>query len=68
MDTEWSAMVKRNDQRWTYEASTTSRPQGEMDMDPTGWSTLIDMSKVNVGLSKADSKPRWASGSSMTAV
>ena len=38
----------------TYEASTTSRPQGEIDIDPTGCSTRKEVSSPNVGLSKAE--------------
>jgi len=37
-----------------YEASTTSLPQGEIDIDPTGNSTWKVLSSPNVGLSKAE--------------
>ena len=38
----------------THDASTTSRPQGEIEADPTGLSTSNDQSFSNVGLAKAD--------------
>lgn len=40
--------------RPSLEASTTSRPHGDMDIDPTGCSTWNELSSSKVGLSKAD--------------
>lgn len=36
------------------EARTTSRPHGDMDIDPTGCSTWNELSSSKVGLSKAE--------------
>lgn len=40
--------------RPSFDANTTSRPHGDMDMEPTGCSTWKVLSSPNVGLSKAD--------------
>ncbi|KAB8336772.1 hypothetical protein FH972_021081 [Carpinus fangiana] len=39
----------------TYDASTTSLPEGEMDIAPTASSTRNDPSRSKVGLLKGDS-------------
>jgi len=38
----------------TYEARTTSRPQGDIDIEPTGLSTSNDPSFSKVGLVNAE--------------
>ena len=38
----------------TYDPRATSLPDGDMDIDPTGLSTCMDMSRLNVGLSQAE--------------
>ena len=38
----------------THEASTTSLPHGDIDIDPTGCSIWKDVSSPKVGLSKAE--------------
>jgi hypothetical protein len=38
---------------WTYEARTTSRPQGDIDIEPTGLSSSKDPSFSKVGLLNA---------------
>ena len=40
----------------TYDANTTSRPHGEIDIDPIGWSIRKDVSCPKYGLSAADFK------------
>ena len=40
--------------RPSFEARTTSRPPGDMDIEPTGCSTWNELSSPNVGLSKAE--------------
>ena len=50
----FSKVVPSYGLRDTYEARTTSRPQGEIDMDPTGLSTSNDTSLPKVELKKAE--------------
>lgn len=47
------------------EAKTTSRPHGDMDMEPTGWSTWNELSSPKVGLSKADVRGLGSRGSAI---
>ena len=52
----------------TYEAKTTSLPQGDIDADPTGSLMRKDPSFPKVGLSFADTKPFAFSSSIMMAM
>ena len=44
----------------TYEANTTSLPQGDMDADPTGSSRRNDPSFPKLELSNAEAKPSFS--------
>lgn len=51
--------------RPSLEAKTTSRPQGDIDIEPTGCSTWKELSSPNVGLSKAEVRGLGSMGADM---
>lgn len=51
--------------RPSLEAKTTSRPHGDIDIEPTGCSTWKELSSPNVGLSKAEVRGLGSMGADM---